>query len=107
MIVRNTGAFVAILLFLGALGCTKKFSDHECVQRLSASIKVGASKAIAEKELDECGFSHSLDQASGTIVAIKRGEKTGVTRQDWSEKVKLDGELNVSSVKVEKVFTGP
>lgn len=107
MIARNAGALLSMLLFLGALGCTRKAADDECVHKLSAHIKVGMSEAVAEKALDGCGFSHSLDQRSSTIFAMKRGEKIGVTQQDWSVQVKLDDARNVSSVKVEKVFTGP
>jgi hypothetical protein len=107
MISRSAGPLLSMLLLLGTIGCAKKTSDEECVHRLSASIKVGAPEADVERSLDQCGFSHSLDQRSGTIFAIKRGEKTGVTQDNWSMQVKLDDQHNVSSVKVEKVFTGP
>jgi hypothetical protein len=96
-----------ILLLSGAVGCAKKVADSECVARLSTSIKVGEPEAVADRALDQCGFSHSLDQKSATIFAIKRGEKTGAVRQDWSVQVRLDDQHNVSSLKVEKVFTGP
>ncbi len=107
MIARNSGALFAILLFVGAIGCAKKVAENECIERLSASIKVGAPEVVVDRALDQCGFSYSLDQKSGTIFAIKRGGKTGAVRQDWSVQVKLDDGHNVSSVKVEKMFTGP
>lgn len=107
MTFRNTRPLLATLLLLGTIGCAKNVADDECVRKLAANIKVGMSEAAAEKSLDQCGFSHSVDERSDTIVAIKRGEKTGAVRQDWSVQIKLDDEHNVLSVKVEKVFTGP
>jgi hypothetical protein len=41
------------------------------------------------------------------IYGLKHGEKSGLTRQDWSAQIKLDEGRKVTSVKVEKVFTGP
>jgi hypothetical protein len=107
MIARNAGTLLAMLAFSVALGCAKKVSDNECVETLAASIKAGASEVSANKALDECGFAHSLDLNSGTIVAVKRGQKIGAVRQDWSARIKLDDGHNVVSVKSEKVFTGP
>lgn len=98
---------LAALLFLGVMGCAKKSNGDGCMQNLSERIRLGASQSEAEQVLDQCGFTHSFDQKTNTIYALKHGEKTGVTRQDWSAQIKLDEGHSVTSVKVEKVFTGP
>lgn len=87
------------------MSCAKK--DTDCVQKLAERIRVGASESEAEQVLDQCGFTHSFDQRTGMIYALKRGDKGGLVKQDWSAKIKLDVGRKVTSVNVEKVFTGP
>ena len=41
------------------------------------------------------------------IYGLKHGEKGALTKQDWSAQIKLDEGRKVTSVKVERVFTGP
>jgi hypothetical protein len=98
---------LAALLFSGVMSCAKKGKGDDCVQKLSDRIQVGASRGDAEQVLDQCGFTHSFDQETVIIYALKRGEKSGLTRQDWSAQVKLDEGRKVTFVKVEKVFIGP
>jgi hypothetical protein len=105
--VRKTSMLLAALLFSGIMGCAKKDKGDDCVQKLSERIQVGASQGDAEQVLDQCGFTHSFDQKTSMIYALKHGQKSGVTRQDWSAQIKLDEGRKVTSVKVEKVFTGP
>jgi hypothetical protein len=105
--VRKVGTLLAIALSSGAIGCAKKVAEVGCVQQLSENIRVGASEASAEQALYRCGFSYSFDPKTSTILAVKRGEKTGAIREDWSVRVKLDEAHNVMSLKTEKVFTGP
>jgi hypothetical protein len=103
---KGAGLIASILFLL--MGCgSKALKDDECVRKLSESIYVGVSQATAESALDHCGFTLSFDAKTDTIFAMKRGEKTGVTQQNWSVQVKLDDGHNVTFVKVEKVFTGP
>jgi hypothetical protein len=92
---------------LGIVGCAKKERGDECVQKLSERIHEGTSQVDAEQALDRCGFTHSFDQTVRTIYGLKHGEKNAVIRQDWSAQIKLDTARKVTSVKVEKVFTGP
>ncbi len=87
------------------MGCAKK--DDACVQKLAEKIQVGASQSDAEQVLEQCGFAHWFDQKTGMIYALRRGDKGGLVKQDWSAKVKLDEGRKVTSVNVEKVFTGP
>jgi hypothetical protein len=89
------------------MGCTKKVQGDDCVQKLPGRIPVGASQVEGEQALDQCGFTHSFDQKTSTIYGLKHSEKNAITRQDWSAQIKLDETRKVTSVKVEKVFTGP
>lgn len=98
---------LAVLVCLAIMGCAKKAQGDDCVQKLSERIPIGASQVGAEQALDQCGFTHSFDQKTSTIYGLKHGEKNVVTRQDWSAQIKLDEARKVTSVKVEKVFTGP
>lgn len=100
-------ALFAILLFSGATGCANKVADVGCLKKLSENIRVGVSEALAERALDQCGYSHSFDPNTDTIISIKRGEQTGAIRQNWSVRVNLDEARNVKFLKVERVFTGP
>lgn len=104
---RKISTLLAVLLFSGIMGCAKKDKGGDCVQKLSERIQVGASQGDAEQILDQCGFTHSFDQKTSMIYALKHGEKSGLTRQDWSAQIKFDEGRKVTSVKVEKVFTGP
>ena len=104
---KKIGVLLAALLLSGIMGCAKKDKGDDCVQKLSERIQVGASQGDAEQLLDQCGFTHSFDQKTSMIYALKHGEKNGLTRQDWSAQIKLDDGRKVASVKVEKVFTGP
>jgi hypothetical protein len=79
----------------------------DCAQRLPDTVRVGVSQQEAEGSLDQCGFSHSFDEKSNTIFALKRGEQGIVMRTDWTAEVKLDEQRKVISIKVEKVGTGP
>ncbi len=103
--VRELSTLVAALLIVGIMSCAKK--DNDCVQTLTQRIRVGTSESDAEQVLDQCGFTHSFDQKMGIIYALKRGDKGGLVKQDWSAKIKLDEGRKVTSVDVEKVFTGP
>jgi hypothetical protein len=38
---------------------------------------------------------------------MKRGQESGLVKQDWSAKITLGEDQKVDSVKVENVFTGP
>jgi len=99
---------VVALLFSGVMmSCAKRDKGDDCVQELSERIQVGASQGDAEQVLDQCGFTHSFDQKTSTIYALKHGEKSALTRQDWTARIQLDEARKVTSVKVEKVFTGP
>ena len=104
---RKISVLLAALLFLGIMGCAKIDKDDDCVQKLSEKIQVGASQGDAEQVLDHCGFTHSFDQKTSMIYALKRGGKSGLVKQDWSAQIRLDERRKVTSVKVEKVFTGP
>jgi hypothetical protein len=97
---------LGFLLCLGVVACTNKMSD-ECAAKLQERIAVGSDQAQAEHILDECGFAHALDSKSSTIRALKHGTTTNLVRQDWRAEIKLDATGKVTSVKVEKVFTGP
>jgi hypothetical protein len=105
--VRKLSTLLAMLVCLGIMGCAKKVQGDDCVQKLSERIQAGTSQVDAEQALDQCGFTHSFDQKTSTIYGLKHGEKNVVTRQDWSAQIKLDEARKVTSVKVEKVFTGP
>jgi hypothetical protein len=102
---RKISVLLAVSLFSGIMGCAKK--DNDCAQKLPEKIKVGASQSDVEQLLDQCGFTHSFDQKTTMIYALKRGDKDGLVKQDWSARIKLDEGLKVTSVNVEQVFTGP
>jgi hypothetical protein len=104
-VVRKVSVLLAALLISGIVSCGKKNDD--CAQKLAEKIQVGTSQSDAEQLLDQCGFTYSFDQRTSMIYALKRGDKGGIVRQDWSAKVKLDEGRKVASVNVEKVFTGP
>jgi len=101
----KVSTLLAVLLISSGMGCAKK--DNECVQKLTQNIQVGASQSDAEQVLDLCGFTHSFDQKTSTIYAVKRGVKGGLVKEDWSAEIKVDDGRKVTSVKVAKVFTGP
>jgi hypothetical protein len=105
--VRKLSVLLAVLVCLGIMGCAKRVQGDDCVQKLSERIPIGTSQVGAEQALDQCGFTHSFDQKTSTIYGLKHGEKNAITRQDWSAQIKLDEARKVTSVKVEKVFTGP
>jgi hypothetical protein len=98
---------LAALLCSGIMGCAKKDKGEDCALKLSERIQLGASQADAEQALDQCGFTHSFEAKTSMIYGLKHGEKSGLTRQDWSAQIRLDEGRKVKSVKVEKVFTGP
>ncbi len=68
---------------------------------------MGSPQNQAEQVLDSCGYTHSFDQKTSTVYALKRGEKKGLTVQSWSAEIKLDEAHNVISVNVKETFTGP
>jgi hypothetical protein len=105
--VRKISIFLLVLLFLGNLGCAKKGKNDGCIQKLSEKIQVGASQGDAERTLDQCGFTHSFDQKTSIIYGLKHNKQSGLIREDWSAQIKLDAGRKVTSVKIEKVFTGP
>jgi hypothetical protein len=92
--------------FLGVAGCTKRAVD-DCAQKLPNTIRVGSPQKEAEQILDQCGFSHSFDERTSTIYALKPAYRGIVTRSDWTVVVKLDEHRQVTSVKVREVGTGP
>ncbi len=102
---KNVTTVLALLLVSCMTGSTK--TQYDCVQKLKEKIQVGDSQSDAEQALDQCGFTHSFDQKTSTIYALRRGDKDGLVKQDWSANIKLDEGRRVTSVKVEKVFTGP
>lgn len=104
---RKLSALLTMLGCFGIMGCAKKVQGDDCVQKLSERVQVGTSQVDAEQALGQCGFTHSFDQRTSTIYGLKHGEKNVVTRQDWSVQIKLDEARKVTSVKVERVFTGP
>jgi hypothetical protein len=103
---KRTGTLLLVLLFLSIMGCARKQKD-DFAKELSAKIQVGTTQVDVEKVLDQYGFTHSFDLKTHTIYAIRRGEKSGLVKQDWSAEIKLDVGRKVDSIKVEKVFTGP
>jgi len=103
---KRVGTLLMVFLSLWIVGCTRKQKD-DFGKELSGKIPVGTSQADAEKILDQYGFTHSFDLKTHTIYAMKRGQQSGLVRQDWSAKILLGEEQKVVSVKVEKVFTGP
>jgi hypothetical protein len=88
------------------IGCARTQKD-DFAKELSGKIPVGTSQAEAEKILDQYGFAHSFDLKTHTIYAMKRGQESGLVRQDWSAKISLSEQQKVDSVRVEKVLTGP
>jgi len=104
-LMKNPAILVAILPMLCIFGCGKKNDDYG--QKLSIMIPIGTAQGDAEHILDQYGFTHSFDPKRQTIYAMRRGEKTVLVRQDWSAELKLDDQRKVTSVKVEKLFTGP
>jgi len=88
------------------MGCARKQKD-DFAKELSVKIHAGTTQDDVEKTLDQYGFTHSFDPKTRTIYAIRRGEKSGLVKQDWSAEIKLDEGRKVDSLKVEKVFTGP
>jgi hypothetical protein len=102
---RKVSVLLAALLISGIMSCGKK--DDDCAQKLAEKIQVGASQSDAEQLLDQCGFTHSFDQKTSVIYGLKRGDNSGLVRQDWSAKIKLDEGRKVASVNIEKIFTGP
>jgi hypothetical protein len=103
---KRVSTLLMVFLSVWIIGCARKQKD-DFAKELSGKITVGTSQADAEKILDQNGFTHSFDLKTHTIQAMKRGQETGVVRQDWSAKITLSDEQRVDSVKVEKVFTGP
>jgi hypothetical protein len=104
---RKLNVLIGFWVLSGVMSCAKNDKDDGCVKKLSARIQLGNSQSDAEQVLDQCGFTHSFDQKTNMIYGLKHGEKSGFTRQDWSAQIKLDDGRRVTSVKVEKVFTGP
>jgi hypothetical protein len=84
--------------------CSNK---DECTDKLPEKIPMGTSQNVAGQVLDKCGFTHSLDQKTSTIYALKRGRQKGLVIQSWSVEIKLDKARKVTAVKVGRVFTGP
>jgi hypothetical protein len=100
-------ALPAALLLSTVLGCQKNENSDDCAQMLSERIHVGIPQGDVEQFLNNCGFTHSIDPRTNTIYALKRGDHGGLVGQDWSAQVDLDAKQKVTSIKVEKVFTGP
>lgn len=96
-----------LLICLALAGCGQKARGDDCVQKLSEKIQVGTSETVAEQVLDQCGFIHSFDKQTSTIYGLKHQKKSLMTREDWSAQIKLDESRKVTSLKLEKVATGP
>lgn len=103
---RKMSAIIVASLFWIATGCADRKAEVDCAPKLREQIRIGTSETDAERILDSCGFVHSFDAKTSTVYALKRGDKGVITREDWRAEIKLSDEHKVTSVSVEKIFTG-
>jgi hypothetical protein len=94
---KRVSTLLMVFLSLWIIGCARK-QKIDFANGLSEKIPVGTSQTDAEKTLDQYGFTHSFDLKTRTIYAIKRGQESGLVKQDWGAKITLGEEQKVNSV---------